>query len=77
MQHLDQKELAERWRISGRTLERWRLRGVGPQYLKLGGRCIYHVEDVERFEREHLRDQTGNQPTSEASEAAGDADEQG
>ena len=41
MAHLDQNELAERWSLSPRTLEQWRWRGVGPRYLKLGGRVIY------------------------------------
>ncbi|MCI4660339.1 MAG: helix-turn-helix domain-containing protein [Neomegalonema sp.] len=55
MQHLTQKQLAERWRMSPRTLEQWRWRGVGPKYLKLGGRVLYRVEDVVSFEnaRQH------------------------
>jgi len=28
--HLDQKQLAARWRISEATLERWRSEGIGP-----------------------------------------------
>jgi len=52
---LNQTELAARWKISPRTLERWRWVGEGPQYLKIGGRVIYRIEDVEAFEREVLR----------------------
>lgn len=52
---LTQKELARRWAISHRTLERWRWTGEGPNYLKLGGRVIYRVEDIAAFEAAALR----------------------
>jgi predicted site-specific integrase-resolvase len=61
--HLNQRELAERWNISQRTLERWRWVGDGPQFLKLGGRVVYRVEDVERYEAEQLRDSTTAPPS--------------
>ena len=50
VRHLTQDELAKRWRISPRTLERWRWLRLGPQYLKIGGRVVYVLEDVESFE---------------------------
>jgi hypothetical protein len=31
VQHFNQVELSRRWRLSPRTLERWRLQGTGPQ----------------------------------------------
>lgn len=52
---LNQTELAAQWKINPRTLERWRWVGQGPQYLKIGGRVIYRMEDVEAYEREMLR----------------------
>ena len=52
MAHLDQKDLAERWNMSPRTLEQWRWRGVGPKYLKLGGRVIYRLSDVSTCRRD-------------------------
>jgi hypothetical protein len=52
---LTQFELAQRWRISGRTLEKWRQDRCGPPYLKIGGRVVYRLEDVEAFEAEQLR----------------------
>ncbi len=58
MAHLDQNELAERWSLSPRTLEQWRWRGVGPRYLKLGGRVIYRLSDVEVFEAQRLHAST-------------------
>jgi len=48
---LNQADLARRWKISPRTLERWRWLGEGPRYLKLGGRVLYRVEDIEDFEQ--------------------------
>jgi hypothetical protein len=48
--HLNQIELARRWRISPRTLERWRWLNQGPAYLKIGGRVVYRLEDIEAFE---------------------------
>ena len=48
---LNQKELARRWGISHRTLERWRYSGQGPAFLKLGGRVLYRLADVEAFDR--------------------------
>jgi Helix-turn-helix domain len=53
LQHLTQIELARRWRMSPRTLERWRWLKRGPAYLKLG-HVLYRLEDVEAFEQEHV-----------------------
>jgi hypothetical protein len=50
VRHLNQIELSRRWSISPRTLERWRWLQAGPQYLKIGGRVVYRLEDVESFE---------------------------
>lgn len=52
---LNQKELAERWTISHRTLERWRWAGEGPAYMKIGGRVVYRIADIEAFERDVLQ----------------------
>ncbi len=51
-------ELAERWRISEATLERWRNDSAGPLplFLKLGNQVRYRVQDVEPFEEVALRD---------------------
>lgn len=44
------RELAERWRMSVRTLDRWRVNGYGPAWLALGGRILYRRGDVAAFE---------------------------
>jgi hypothetical protein len=46
-----QVELADRWRVSPRTLERWRWTKTGPAYTKIGGRVVYALADVEAYER--------------------------
>jgi hypothetical protein len=48
--YLTQLELAARWRISPRTLERWRWLKTGPNFHKLG-RVTYSLADVEAYER--------------------------
>ena len=48
--HMNQVDLARRWRLSERTLERWRWLRQGPQYLKIGGRVVYRLDDIEAFE---------------------------
>ena len=55
IQHFSQLELASRWRISHRTLERWRWSGEGPRFIKLGGRVVYRLADIEQFEADQLR----------------------
>jgi len=52
---LTQAELAERWRVSERTLHRWRMLGKVPAWLMLNGRVRYREEDVNAFERLRLR----------------------
>jgi hypothetical protein len=48
---LTQPELAARFRVSPRTLERWRWKKTGPNYHKLGGKIVYAIDDVETYER--------------------------
>ena len=55
VQHLNQVQLARRWSLSPRTLERWRADHSGPSYLKVGGRVLYRLADVEAFERTSVR----------------------
>jgi hypothetical protein len=58
MQHLDQEKLGERWLISPRTLEQWRWQQRGPRYLKIGGRVVYRLSDIEEFEAASLHNNT-------------------
>ena len=58
IKHLNQRHLADRWDVSEATLERWRTEGIGPVFLKLQGRVLYRVEDVEAIEVDSLRKST-------------------
>lgn len=60
LRHLNQIDLATRWNISHRTLERWRWTGEGPHFIKLGGRVVYRLEDVEAFEADQIRKSTAD-----------------
>jgi hypothetical protein len=58
VKHLNQVELSRRWSLGPRTLERWRWLGEGPRFLKVGGRVVYRLEDIEAYEAEQIRDST-------------------
>ena len=47
---LTQHELSERWHLSPRTLQGWRLKGIGPTYVKIGSRVLYRRDRVEKYE---------------------------
>jgi len=55
---LNENELAQRWGISPKTLQRWRCEGRGPKYLKLSKRVSYPLETVIDFETNALHDST-------------------
>ena len=54
VRHLNQVDLSRRWKLSPRTLERWRWLEQGPRYLKVGGRVVYRIEDIEAYEEQQL-----------------------
>jgi predicted site-specific integrase-resolvase len=56
---LNQRQLADRWGVSEASLERWRSAGIGPVLLKIQGRILYRVEDVEAYKAGCLRTSTG------------------
>jgi transcriptional regulator with XRE-family HTH domain len=53
--HLSQKQLAQRLGVSERTIEGWRYRDKGPDYLRLEVRIAYRLADVERYEAASLQ----------------------
>lgn len=55
---LNENEVANRWGVSPKTLQRWRSEGRGPKYLKLSKRVGYPLESVIDFERRVLHDST-------------------
>ena len=58
--HLNQCQLSKRLGIAVRTLERWRWQGVGPKFIKIGGRVRYRIEDVEAYEASRLCESTSD-----------------
>jgi predicted DNA-binding transcriptional regulator AlpA len=62
---LSPRQLAARWGLSEKTLERWRMLGTGPAFLKLGSRVLYSSAEVEAHERERTRRCTAGDRPSE------------
>lgn len=58
MAKLTQDELAERWRLSPRTLEQWRWLGRGPRYVKIGSRVLYDEQEVAAYEAGQVHQNT-------------------
>jgi hypothetical protein len=47
---LTEKMLAEHWVCSVARLQRWRTVGEGPPYLKIVGKVLYRLKDIEAYE---------------------------
>lgn len=46
--------------LSARTLEKHRIYGTGPQYLKLGGRVVYTIADLDAWAENGRRRSTSD-----------------
>lgn len=57
---LDTDETARRLRLSPRTLEKWRVRGEGPEYRKHGKRVYYDEGALERWSDGQRRTSTSD-----------------
>jgi predicted DNA-binding transcriptional regulator AlpA len=58
-QFLDTKEAAKRVRLSSATLERLRVTGEGPPFIKpIPSRVVYDAEDLDAWMRERRRRST-------------------
>ena len=55
---LNENELAQRWGVSPKTLQRWRSEGRGPRYLKLSKRVSYPLDAILDFEYSALHEST-------------------
>lgn len=60
--YLTPRELVERWRneICVRTLANWRCQSIGPRYTKLGGKILYRLSEVTRWEEARTVDGTAH-----------------
>lgn len=45
--------LAQHWGLKVNTLNKWRWKGQGPKYTKIGLRIRYAWADVRAYERQH------------------------
>ena len=61
---LDEQEAAALLRLSVKTLQRRRVRGNGPSYVKLGGRVFYRESDLEAHIAESVRRSTSDVPNA-------------
>ena len=55
---INENELATRWGVSPKTLQRWRSEGRGPRYLKLSKRVSYPLDEIFLFEERALHEAT-------------------
>jgi len=45
--------------ISRRQLERWRMTGEGPRFVRMGRKCVrYRIKDLMSFQESHLASNT-------------------
>ena len=50
MSMLNEREAACHLKVSPKTLTRWRWKGVGPAFVKVGARAVrYREEDLQAF----------------------------
>ena len=54
------QEAAQFLGLSKRTLEKHRVYGTGPQFLKLGGRVVYKIEDLHTWAERGSRRSTSD-----------------
>ena len=50
--YYSEKDVAKKWGLSQKTLQRWRGNGEGPEYVKFGGRVRYSEIAIKKFEDE-------------------------
>lgn len=58
--YLTQEDAAGLLRLSPRTLERFRVEGRGPRYLKFGRRVMYRRSDLDTWAQAQVRTSTSD-----------------
>ena len=61
--YFTEEELAKLLKTSERTLQGWRLKGGGPDYLKAGALVRYPLSRFKKFEQENLHSNTSEYAT--------------
>ncbi len=55
-QYLTPEEVAKRFKvISVRTLANWRSQGEGPAFTKIGGKVLYCLEEIKKWEKRRTK----------------------
>lgn len=67
---INEVELAERWNLSPKTLQRWRGEGRGPRFMKMSKRVVYPMDDLLDFESQALGSRPGRAPATSSARAA-------
>jgi uncharacterized protein YjcR len=47
---LTTNDLAERWGVHPVTVRKWKKRGTGPKWVKIGGKVMYPIDKVKEME---------------------------
>ena len=70
---LNGKDLAKRWRMSDKTLQKQRYLKIGPPYIKINSCVRYKLSDIELYEKNntHLKNPTNSNIPSKNSKIGG------
>ena len=52
--YYSEKCVAKKWGLSQKTLQRWRLTGEGPEYVRISNRVRYAESAIKKYEDEHF-----------------------
>ena len=58
---LTSKEVEANYKIPESTLRKYRVYGKGFKYVKIGGKILYRVEDIEEYIKNHIYSSTTQQ----------------
>jgi len=47
-------------KIKRQTLNNWRTQGRGPKFLRIGGKVLYPIDELDRFKSDSLYSSTSN-----------------
>jgi len=59
-QAFTEEQVAQRWSLSRKTLQAWRLNGGGPKFIKMGKSVRYLGADLNTFEEANKKTSTSN-----------------
>lgn len=60
--HFNVYQLSKRWGLAPGTLDRWRQRGRGPRFLKIGNHVVYRICDIRAYEEQQVHQITDKDP---------------